>query len=307
MKLSVVMPAYDRPDVLGPALRAWGEQRRLPDELVVVDDGSPGAAIHDVVTEAAAALPFEVIVVTQPNAGPAAARNRGVSACSGDVVLFTGDDILPQPELAFVHMEVHAAGDESTAVLGRTVWSPEHEITPLMAWIDEGCVLPQFEYSRLTPGKEVEWRYFYTSNVSVRRPLLLDSGGFDERFRYAYGEDGELGHRLHGLGMRLVYEPAALAHHVHLTTVRDLGRRAWVAGYTAHLLPTYDPALESPRRAGGRFRRSAGDRLARAGLRSLQVWDARRWPVSAAVGKAINWCLGRRFLAGMRDAARDSR
>ncbi|HEX5742201.1 MAG TPA: glycosyltransferase, partial [Pilimelia sp.] len=114
-RLSVVMPSYRRPDLLARVVPAYLAQR--PDELVVVLDGpqpdsrellarlgaAPAAATDcgtTAGTPTAAPLPPAGVlrVVELPdNRGPAAARAAGVAAATGDVVLVTDDDILPQP------------------------------------------------------------------------------------------------------------------------------------------------------------------------------------------------------------------
>jgi hypothetical protein len=80
-----------------------------------------------------------------------------------------------------------------------------------MRWLDGGI---QFDYGRIE-GIEAGWGRFYTANVSVKRALLERSGGFDEeRLPFGY-EDLDLAYRLRDLGLRLVYNRAAEAEHLH--------------------------------------------------------------------------------------------
>jgi glycosyltransferase involved in cell wall biosynthesis len=101
--VSVVVTTYDRPGLLADAIRSLELQTRRPDEVIVVDDGSPRPVT--VVSD----LP--VRVVRQENAGLASARNRGVAESTGDVVFFLDDDDVYLPgriERALAH---HARAD----------------------------------------------------------------------------------------------------------------------------------------------------------------------------------------------------
>jgi glycosyltransferase involved in cell wall biosynthesis len=296
VKLSVIIPTHDRPSTLSRCLRAWGRQTRLPEEVVVIDDGS-GQETQRVLQRLAHRLPYPLRALRQEASGPATARNVGAAAAIGDVFLFTGDDMIPMTGLAHVHMARHEAGDPLLAVLGLVCWAPFAEVTPLMEWLDRGSRLPQFEYHRLPVSQALPGHFFYTSNVSLHRDLFARSLGFDERFRWAYGEDGELGRRLVKLGMHLEFEPNGVTYHVHPTALAAVGRRAWVAGATAKLLDETGRAAheESPHR----HRRAVADTAARGILATLAPWDARRLPIYAPVGRIINWCLGRRYLAGL--------
>jgi len=75
---------------------------------------------------------------------------------------------------------------------------------------------------------------FYTCNVSVKRALFRQAGGFDESFSYASHEDLEMGMRLARQGgMRLHYEPTLLACHEHPLTPASGLRRVTTMGMSA--------------------------------------------------------------------------
>src|SRR3712207_9116347 len=62
------------------------------------------------------------------------------------------------------------------------------------------------------------WAHLYTTNVSLKRSLLEEAGGFDEELPFLY-EDLDLGRRLHDLGLDLRYAPDAVAEHRHPATL----------------------------------------------------------------------------------------
>src|SRR5205814_3294574 len=94
--LTVVIPTFQRKDRLARVLDGLSRQTHPAFEVVVVDDGSTdGTSQYLRETR----FPFHVCAISQLNAGPAAARNAGVAAAKGDVVLFLDDDVIPAPEL----------------------------------------------------------------------------------------------------------------------------------------------------------------------------------------------------------------
>lgn len=93
-QFSVVIPTYNRASTIGDTLRACLAQEHTDFELVVVDDGSTDATA-DAIEQLDDA---RIVYVRQDNAGPAAARNRGVRESSGHYVAFLDSDDLWQPQ-----------------------------------------------------------------------------------------------------------------------------------------------------------------------------------------------------------------
>lgn len=224
--LSVVIPTHNRRDILRLCLDALRRQTTTTGwELILVDDGSQDDSAAMAREEAQTfAVPMKVIA-QQPNSGPAAARNRGLEAASGDLVLFLDDDILAAPDLIERHLQAHRQHPETTAaVLGYITWSPSLRPTPFMYWLGEKV---WFCYGHVRPGAELDGWAFYTCNVSLKRLFLNQVGGFDERFpggAYAF-EDSELGWRLQKAGMKLIYHPEAWGHHQQYVTFAAACRR----------------------------------------------------------------------------------
>jgi glycosyltransferase involved in cell wall biosynthesis len=85
-RASAIIPAFNAARFLGEAIDSVLGQSRPPFELIVVDDGSTDAT-------AAVARRFPAVrYVAQPHGGIAAARNRGVSAATGDCLAFLDAD-----------------------------------------------------------------------------------------------------------------------------------------------------------------------------------------------------------------------
>jgi len=245
--LSVVIPTKDRADALERTLDALEAQRageaRL--EAVVIDNGSGDDTVARVRRRArGAALPIRLL--EQPDGGPAAARNAGAAAASGEVLLFLGDDTEPADEgLLRAHLDLHAARPEPAyGVLGRITWTPRQPVTPFMRWLENGG--PQFHYCELDAGPVDAASYFYSSHASVKRALFEQVGGFDVRFPTAAVEDTELGVRLADAGLELDYHPKLLVLHDHPTTPAQSLRRSVAVGRSAALYNRLRPERPHP-------------------------------------------------------------
>jgi GT2 family glycosyltransferase len=247
LELTVVIPTFNRLDILRRALRLLAEEGEafgVPHEVLVVDDGSSDGTSHwlagDQVPRASNA---SLRVISQENAGPARARNRGVQEAAGELVLFLGDDVLVTPGLLALHREAHLARRDSgeVAVLGRTLWAPEMRATAFLRFLMEG---DQFGFKHIEDNENVPYNFFYTANVSLRRRAMLDAGLFDESFPHAAWEDVELCYRMTRDGMRLVYVPQALAYHLHPTSLKSFCRRRELVGVDAVRLFRKHPETE---------------------------------------------------------------
>ena len=242
--VTVLIPTYGRAEALRTALGAWERQEPtdLDFEVVVIDDGSPDDTRELLASHRSER--FHLRRLSQANAGPAAARNAGMAVARGEIVLFTGDDIEPAPDLLEQHLAGHsAAADPDVAVLGMTRWPEGAALTATMRHVD-GVGAQQFSYHWLSDGAEYDFRHFYTSNISVHRSVLdREPEGFCTDFPLAAFEDAEFAHRLAGHGMRIRYRASALAFHHHRYDVRSFFERQRRCGLMAALLWRRRPVL----------------------------------------------------------------
>lgn len=265
VELSIVIPTRRREAVLAETLRRLLEQGEdRPVELIVVHDGDSGSERREAWRLASSAqLPLRV--AEQRPLGPAAARNRGLAMSRGPAVLFLGDDVWARPGLLDRHLSFHREHPErGAALLGRVVPAPPLDRSPFVRWLHTAGV--QFGYGNLDAGP-VAAECFWTANVSAKKALIQESGGFDERFENAACEDAELGLRAARLGMQLLYDPEAIAEHYHPTNLARTLERMRVVGRAFRLLAEREPDLPMPRRPGPRHRIAAAALTALAALR----------------------------------------
>jgi len=241
-KLSVIIPTYNRRDVLFRGLSALARQTldRRRYEVVVVDDGSSDGTEQAVRT---AAFDLEVVYLPGPHRGPSATRNRGLRAARGAVVLFLGDDIWADERLLEIHwQEHHLHPGPEVAILGRVEWSQDLEVTPFMEFLtgpdSDGM---QFGYYLITDPEEAPLCCTYASHLSYKREFLLQHGGFDEQF-LGY-EDVEMQYRLRQQGGRVLYRPQAVGWHYHRRDLRSFCERSRTNGQNAALLVRKHPGM----------------------------------------------------------------
>lgn len=242
--LTVIIPTYNREQLLVKALAGYEKQSspELIDELLVVDDGSTDGT-EMFVREFGSKSPFPVRYLRQSNKGPAAARNLGLSEAKSDLVLFTDSDIIPSHDLVEQHSAWHRQYQEiHGAILGYVTWSPEVNPTPFMRWYGEDAML--FAYRAVRGRTELDFRFFYTCNLSVKTAFLREHGHFNECFRTAAYEDTELGYRLSKQGMNLRYNPAAVAYHHQFFSFAAACRKARGNADAAQLFFTTEAGQE---------------------------------------------------------------
>lgn len=180
------------------------------ERVLVVDDGSPVPLPP---------LPGGVEVIPSPgNAGPAAARNRGIEralALGARFVVFTDHDCVCDPGWARALIGAleagHVAASGVTRALGRT-------------WLDRYQDFAGALNGRWAlPGHD-SLLYGPSCNLAVRADVLADVH-FDERFPTAAGEDYDFCHRLRCRGT-IALVPAAVVRHDfgYAGTLRGLGR-----------------------------------------------------------------------------------
>lgn len=109
---SVVIPTYNRAQLLARTVRAFLAQDGVPFEVIVVDDGSTDATPEVL----AGFRDPRLRVLRQPNAGLASARNAGLLQARGQYVLFNDDDIVPEAGFLQAHLALHRRYPSAAAV-----------------------------------------------------------------------------------------------------------------------------------------------------------------------------------------------
>ena len=227
LDFSVVLPTYNRVDVLADCLGALNRQSFSPHrfEVIVVDDGS----VDGTGELCARHKPrHEFHYLQQKNGGAGAARRLGVECARSKYLLLINDDTIASRDLLTQHLEMQRAhAGEKIAILGQFKY-PEAAKKRALTWFlsSQPFLFPQVG---LKAGVYTNHSFFITCNISVRRDLVSAAGNFDANFRVA--EDTELGVRLMRKGLQVIYAPGIEAIHEHLDfRLADLIGRAQVYG-----------------------------------------------------------------------------
>jgi hypothetical protein len=219
---SVIIPNLNSP-IIGRVLAALEVQGAAIAEVIVVGRDDAGR------------LPPDVVFIETPRPVPAArARNLGAARASGDMLLFVDADCLAAPDLLVRHAAAHT-------VAGRVVGGGVcFDAGDYWALCDNLLSFTPF----LATAAAGERRYLPSLNLSLRRDLFWETGGFDERYPGAAGEDVDFSLRLRKRGAQLWFEPAA--------TVLHLPQRRRPAAVWAHLRAFGRVHVRLQRATGGR-------------------------------------------------------
>lgn len=236
--ISVVIPTYNRLDTLEHVLTTLLAQDMEPSqyELLVCDsNSSDGTAEY--LAELQSRHPT-VRHLADAYSGRAAARNAGIAAARGPLVLFNDADILASPDLLSTHLRRHR---ERTGI---AVVGLEVQVENLAEYAAKRDRPQARGHLHPSSRKTLSWLYFLTGNASVRRADLLRAGGFDESFTGYGHEDLELGYRLQRLGIEILYEPAAVNYHCQTIAYTDRKEKMRLAGRSTARFYTKHPHFE---------------------------------------------------------------
>ena len=239
MKISVIVPTYNRPQALRLCIRSLSGQTLPPSEIIVADDGS-GDETRNVVQEMTALLEGSIPVrhVWQEDDGFRKPRilNEAVRNSSGEYLVFIDGDCMAHPDFIRAHVE---RSDSRDILGGKRV-----DIGKLLSerLLSEGRVLNRFSMELLLDSlmgrsRKAEeaipirspWlrrvmhrdRIFrdgvWGCNFSIYKELFFDINGCDEDFLDGSLEDNDLGIRVLNLGgnVRSVRNLAIVFHLYH--------------------------------------------------------------------------------------------
>jgi glycosyltransferase involved in cell wall biosynthesis len=228
--VSVIVPVYNGAAFLADAVDSIGRQTQPPDEVIVIDDGSTDA------TPAIAARWRGIRYRYQPNAGPAAARNRGLEMATGDIIgMLDADDLWPSERMRLLLTRL-AEDPTLDAVLGRTQFiarqpgdeGPHGEplTEPVVALTLGGALFRRSAFERV-------------GRFDTRMPCAEDLDWFlralEQRLCMAAIDRVTLLYRMHAANMT---RDGSAVHHGIATALREsIVRRRTAGGGSAAPLP----------------------------------------------------------------------
>jgi len=227
MKLTVVIPTFNRPTIVVDTVRRLQALDPPPDAIIVVDQ-TPAK------NEALAAMEIGLLRLDAPSIPHA--MNEGLLAATTPLVLFLDDDVEPAPNLVAAHRDAHADA-AIWAVVGQILQPGERP-----AHVDQSSDDLDFRFYA-ADGRFVT--NVMAGNLSVKRHQAIEAGGFDENYVYAaYRFETDFALRLAAAGGKIWFEPRASLRHLKLAAggLRSFGDHRTTAS-PAHAAGDYYFAL----------------------------------------------------------------
>jgi glycosyltransferase involved in cell wall biosynthesis len=199
--VAVVVPTFNRADLLAETLSLILNQTHRPAEVVVVDDGSPTDATEKLVER----LGPPVRYLKVPNGGPSAARNAGVRASSAEWVAFCDDDDLWTPGYLARAAELVADAPDVQSLFSDLkyvrdgVWDERTKFAdaPAGYWDGEFAAVGADRVYRESLYRRVfAFNPVYPSNTILRRSGFDTLGGYHPALSRLGPEDWEFTLRL---------------------------------------------------------------------------------------------------------------
>ncbi len=179
--ISVVIPAYNAARFLRSTLESVLAQSYPVSECIVIDDGSVDSTA-DIVAE----FGHPVVLISQTNQGVAAARNRGVSEATSELIAFCDADDVWRPDKLALQVQALAENKDASAVFCGVV-IVDAELEPL----DEPPTpdFPSLDLASLVHHRAGDVPPAVASTLLARRDTLMAVGLYDGAFSDAADRD----------------------------------------------------------------------------------------------------------------------
>ena len=204
--VTVVIPLFDKASFIRRTLRSVFAQTHPPEQVIVVDDGSTDDG-PTVIADLIGADVNRVRLISQPNAGPGPARNRGIADAASEWIAFLDGDDLWLPNHLATLADVAAACPDAAVVATRHQRVAATD--PHFDQDNSAVAARRLDFFREAQTGEI----LQTSAVAVRRTALTEVGGFGAFFP---GEDLDLWTRL-ALDHVIAVSGRTTAHYVQQT------------------------------------------------------------------------------------------
>jgi GT2 family glycosyltransferase len=230
LSLAIVIPSYNRPDLLGNCLRTVTRYAPPGAEIVVVDDSSPQGKASSVTT---AFSGVRALRLTRRR-GFCAAVNAGIRATRSDIIELLNDDTevtagWAEPALScFQNAKVAAVAPLVLCKRGTDFQSvlPAATVDSAGDRYYVGGIAGKRGHRQPLDAPYLQSRRVFGASASAgfyRRDALVRVGGFPEHFG-AYFEDVDVAFRLHWAGYQVLFEPASRVYH-HISASYGRSRR----------------------------------------------------------------------------------
>jgi glycosyltransferase involved in cell wall biosynthesis len=243
MRASVIVCTRNRADSIEPTFTALSQLEGADYEVLAIDN----SAGEQQEKTAALAARYNVKYIYEPKRGLNVARNTGIRNASGDVLIFTDDDCLPEknwlsttlPNFSdpnvwactsrIVQHTREGAADLFEEVAGQDLGETGRLFVPADVRFDAGFILANVTKvfrKHMKSSAPVPFGVGHGSGMAFRKEVFEKIGRFDERFgsgaKMGGCDDIEMLYRTLKAGHNVVYEPKAIVRHKHRFAAEDV-------------------------------------------------------------------------------------
>lgn len=221
MRISLIVPVYNRPQEVKELLESCLEQESLPHDIILVEDGSEEDA-RAVVSAYEDRLPLKYFY--KSNSGPGLSRNYGAERASGDYFVFLDSDVILPPDYLKVvkrDLEQYRPG----AFGGPDRAHPD--FSPIQKAINQ-AMTSFFTTGGIRGGKTRMEKFHPRSfNMGISREVFEITKGFSS---LRFGEDIDLSIRIDRAGFKMRLFPEAYVYHKRRSTFRQFFKQIFNSG-----------------------------------------------------------------------------
>lgn len=193
MSISLVIPTYNRANLLRETIESALRQKKPFSEIIVVNDGST-----DNTLEILAVYSEHITIINSPNCGVQAARNKGVMSANSEYVAFCDSDDLLESNFVEKMSEWINSNPDCKAIYTNikkfTATSIESDdLSQAPDYFLEGSKLHGDFYYEI-PNLYLRLftiHPFYIAGCTIKKTFFTSIGGFDTKFNRVGAEDGE--------------------------------------------------------------------------------------------------------------------
>ncbi len=220
MKVSVVVPTYNRKESLRKCVDALLNQNFKDYELIIVDDGSTDET--DVMIKSLQEKNKNLVYLRQENKGPSVARNFGAEKSKGKIIAFTDDDCIVEKN--WLKELLKGFGNKNVGIVGGNYIF--HEEKGFINLWQKSNMKKSIERGRFKKPQ-----FFESNNMAILKELFVSVAGFNPIFGPKDGsEDLNLNYQVIKKGFGLTFREDARVLHLHKRNLKGVLKQYYIAG-----------------------------------------------------------------------------
>ena len=224
MKVAVIIPTYNAAPYWLALSKGIREQKRKPDQVIVIDSSSP-----DGTAELARSDGFTVLEISPRDFNHGGTRQMGAEyAADAEILIYLTQDAAPSGEDAFAKLVAAFEDPKIGAAYGRQL--PREAANAIEAHARHFSYPAESSIRTWESRKTLGFKSIFFSDAfgAYRREALMSVGGFSSDV--IFGEDTVVVARMHRAGWKTAYVADACVRHSHAYSIAEEFRRYFDIG-----------------------------------------------------------------------------